>query len=49
MLSKSPAQRLTERPQAAPPDYRLARGAAVGNIYRHEYDVVDNALVWHTI
>ena len=23
--------------------------AAVGNIYRHEYDVVDNALVWHTI
>ena len=23
--------------------------AAVGNIYRHEYDVVDNALVWHTL
>lgn len=23
--------------------------AAVGNVYRHEYDVVDNALVWYTI
>jgi uncharacterized protein with HEPN domain len=23
--------------------------AAVGNIYRHAYDVVDEALVWHTI
>jgi len=23
--------------------------AAVGNIYRHAYDVVDNTLVWHTI
>jgi uncharacterized protein with HEPN domain len=23
--------------------------AAVGNIYRHAYDVVDETLVWHTI
>jgi uncharacterized protein with HEPN domain len=23
--------------------------AAVGNVYQHEYDVVDNALVWYTI
>jgi uncharacterized protein with HEPN domain len=23
--------------------------AAVGNVYRHEYNVVDNALVWYTI
>ena len=23
--------------------------AAAGNVYRHEYEVVDNALVWHTI
>ena len=23
--------------------------AAVGNIYRHAYDVVDNTLVWYTI
>jgi uncharacterized protein with HEPN domain len=23
--------------------------AAVGNVYRHKYDVVDNALVWYTI
>jgi uncharacterized protein with HEPN domain len=21
----------------------------VGNVYRHEYDVVDDAMVWHTI
>ena len=23
--------------------------AAAGNIYRHEYDTVDEALLWHTI
>jgi uncharacterized protein with HEPN domain len=23
--------------------------AAAGNVYRHEYEVVDNALVWHTV
>ncbi|MGH9660131.1 MAG: HepT-like ribonuclease domain-containing protein [Bryobacteraceae bacterium] len=23
--------------------------AAAGNIYRHEYEVVDEALVWHTV
>jgi len=23
--------------------------AAAGNVYRHEYDVVDEALLWHTI
>ncbi len=23
--------------------------AAVGNVYRHEYDVVDDTLVWYTI
>ena len=23
--------------------------ATVGNVYRHEYDVVDDRLVWHTI
>ena len=23
--------------------------AAAGNVYRHEYEVVDDGLVWHTI
>lgn len=23
--------------------------AAVGNIYRHEYETVDESLIWHTI
>lgn len=23
--------------------------AAAGNVYRHEYEVVDEALLWHTI
>jgi len=23
--------------------------AAAGNLYRHEYDVVDPALIWHTL
>jgi len=23
--------------------------AAVGNVYRHEYETVDDALVWHTV
>ncbi len=26
----------------------VAVGAA-GNVYRHEYDVVDEALIWHTV
>lgn len=23
--------------------------AAAGNVYRHEYDTVDEALIWHTV
>jgi uncharacterized protein with HEPN domain len=23
--------------------------AAAGNVYRHEYEAVDEALVWHTV
>ena len=23
--------------------------AAAGNVYRHEYEVVDNALIWYTV
>jgi uncharacterized protein with HEPN domain len=23
--------------------------AAAGNVYRHEYDAVDEALIWHTV
>jgi uncharacterized protein with HEPN domain len=23
--------------------------AAAGNVYRHEYEAVDEALIWHTI
>ena len=23
--------------------------AAAGNVYRHEYEAVDEALIWHTV
>jgi uncharacterized protein with HEPN domain len=23
--------------------------AAAGNVYRHEYEAVDDALIWHTV
>ena len=31
------------------PEVDWAAVAAAGNIYRHEYEAVDEALVWHTI
>ena len=31
------------------PDIDWPAVAAAGNVYRHEYDVVDDALVWHTV
>ncbi len=31
------------------PDIDWAAVAAAGNIYRHEYDSIDEDLVWHTV
>jgi uncharacterized protein with HEPN domain len=30
------------------PEIDWAAVAAAGNVYRHEYDAVDEALIWHT-
>ena len=39
-----PAQFLDQHPQI---DWMAV--ATAGNIYRHEYDAVDEAMIWHTI
>jgi uncharacterized protein with HEPN domain len=31
------------------PDIDWTSVAAAGNIYRHEYDAVDETLIWHTV
>jgi uncharacterized protein with HEPN domain len=31
------------------PEIDWAAAAAVGNVYRHEYDAVDETLIWHTV
>jgi uncharacterized protein with HEPN domain len=31
------------------PDIDWAAIAASGNVYRHEYEAVDEALIWHTV
>jgi uncharacterized protein with HEPN domain len=43
------SRRLPEALQQRHPTIDWTGIAAVGNVYRHEYDVVDNALVWYTI
>lgn len=43
------AKRLPEEVKERHPSIDWPAIAAVGNIYRHEYDVVDESLVWHTI
>ena len=43
------SRRLPGRLKARYPTIDWPGMAAVGNIYRHAYDVVDNTLVWHTI
>lgn len=43
------SRRLPDDLKQRHPEIDWAGVAAAGNIYRHEYDVVDDALVWHTI
>jgi len=43
------SRRLPEELQLRHPEIDWPAVAAAGNIYRHEYEVVDEALVWHTI
>lgn len=31
------------------PEIDWSAAAAAGNIYRHEYEIVDDTLVWHTV
>lgn len=43
------SRRLPDELQQRHPAIDWVGMAAVGNVYRHAYDVVDDALVWHTI
>ena len=55
MPSKNPAQRLQDildniaAVRAFTEGMEFDAFAAAGNIYRHEYETVDEALVWHTV
>ena len=47
---------ISEAARRLPDDFKAnhsavdwAAVAAAGNVYRHEYEVVDDGLVWHTI
>jgi uncharacterized protein with HEPN domain len=42
------SRRLPDEIKARHPALDWAAIAAVGNVYRHEYETVDDALVWHT-
>jgi uncharacterized protein with HEPN domain len=43
------SRRLPDDLKASNPSIDWPAVAAAGNVYRHEYEVVDDALVWHTI
>jgi uncharacterized protein with HEPN domain len=43
------SRRLPDELKQRHPEIAWAGVAAAGNVYRHEYDSVDQALVWHTI
>jgi len=43
------SRRLPEEIKSVHPEIDWPAVAAAGNVYRHEYEVVDDALVWHTI
>ena len=43
------SRRLPEELKARHPSLDWAAIAAAGNVYRHEYETVDDALLWHTI
>ena len=43
------SRRLPEKLQRRHPEIDWAAVAAAGNVYRHEYEAVDEALIWHTV
>ena len=43
------SRRLPREIQGQHPEIDWAAVAAAGNVYRHEYDGVDEKLIWHTI
>ena len=43
------SRRLPDELKNRHPEINWPAVAAAGNVYRHEYEVVDEALVWHTV
>ena len=43
------SRRLPDALKDRHPEIDWVAVAAAGNVYRHEYDAVDEALVWHTV
>ena len=43
------SRRLPDELKTRHPEIDWPAVAAAGNVYRHEYEVVDDALVWHTV
>ena len=43
------SRRLPEELLLRHPEIDWAAIAAAGNVYRHEYEAVDEALIWHTV
>lgn len=43
------SRRLPEDLKLRHPEIDWPAVSAAGNVYRHEYEVVDDALVWHTV
>ena len=43
------SRRLPDKLLHRHPEIDWAAIAAAGNVYRHEYEAVDEALIWHTI
>jgi uncharacterized protein with HEPN domain len=42
-------RRLPDDIKATYPEIDWQAVAAAGNVYRHEYEVVDDSLIWHTV
>lgn len=40
------SRRLPDEPKARHPGIRWAAIAAAGNVYRHDYEFVDRAIIW---
>ena len=43
------SRRLLEELLPRHPEIDWAAIAAAGNVYRHEYEAVDQVLIWHTV